>query len=271
MEHPGGRGGIMVTDNPVEVLGLFRKHIAKNGSYTAGLCLSDEWQTKEQILNCVLGVRYIPEPNSGTEAARSIWRDVKDGRVPDDLVDKMIASLRDLDDVTRNAYRRFAHGQEPISNPQSIFLHASTEQSPNPNSRVTLIQSRDALGVNQSQLNWQLLRIDKQTIKITVRRVTEELARLNLARVKVDDWLLDDTNEWTWGPGEGGGYHHMGTTRMANLPEQGVVDSDCKVHGLDNLYIAGSSVFPTSGFANPTLTIVALALRLARQLQSRLA
>jgi choline dehydrogenase-like flavoprotein len=63
----------------------------------------------------------------------------------------------------------------------------------------------------------------------------------------------------------------MGTTRMANLPEQGVVDSDCKVHGLDNLYIAGSSVFPTSGFANPTLTIVALALRLARQLQSRLA
>jgi choline dehydrogenase-like flavoprotein len=67
-----------------------------------------------------------------------------------------------------------------------------------------------------------------------------------------------------------GGKHHIGTTRMHADPKQGVVDPDCRIHGLANLYVAGSSVFPTSGYANPTLTIVALALRLADHLKVRL-
>ena len=68
-----------------------------------------------------------------------------------------------------------------------------------------------------------------------------------------------------------GGNHHLGTTRMASDPKAGVVDADCRVHGVANLYIAGSSVFPTGGCANPTLTIVALALRLADYIKARLA
>jgi choline dehydrogenase-like flavoprotein len=64
--------------------------------------------------------------------------------------------------------------------------------------------------------------------------------------------------------------HHMGTTRMSRDPRHGVVDADSRVHGIENLYVAGSSVFPTSGSANPTLTIVALALRLARRIESAL-
>jgi choline dehydrogenase-like flavoprotein len=60
-----------------------------------------------------------------------------------------------------------------------------------------------------------------------------------------------------------GGWHHMGTTRMSDDPAKGVVDSDCRVHGLSNLYIAGPSVFPTGGYANPCLTMLALTMRLA--------
>ena len=67
-----------------------------------------------------------------------------------------------------------------------------------------------------------------------------------------------------------GGHHQMGTTKMGGSAQQGVVDSDCRVFGLDNLYIAGSSVFPTVGYANPTLTLVALAVRLAARLDSTL-
>jgi choline dehydrogenase-like flavoprotein len=63
----------------------------------------------------------------------------------------------------------------------------------------------------------------------------------------------------------------MGTTRMATAPDRGVVDTDCRVHGMDNLWIAGSSVFPSSGCSNPTLTLIALALRLADHLRERLA
>ena len=64
--------------------------------------------------------------------------------------------------------------------------------------------------------------------------------------------------------------HHMGTTRMADDPREGVVDRHCKVHGIDNLHIAGSSVFPTGSWAFPTFTIIALSLRLAEQLRTRL-
>ena len=82
------------------------------------------------------------------------------------------------------------------------------------------------------------------------------------------DWLTDDGTSW---PDDlFGGHHHMGTTRMAEDPRRGVVDADCRVYGVRNLYVAGSSVFPTSGAANPTLTVVALALRLADHLQGSL-
>ena len=65
--------------------------------------------------------------------------------------------------------------------------------------------------------------------------------------------------------------HHMGTTRMHPDPAEGVVDADGRVHGLSNLYIAGCSVFPTSGIGNPTLTLLALAMRLSDHLKRRLA
>jgi choline dehydrogenase-like flavoprotein len=85
------------------------------------------------------------------------------------------------------------------------------------------------------------------------------------------DWLLADPVRF---PGVDadivGGMHHMGTTRMADDPRHGVVDRDCRVHGLDNLFVGGSSVFATPGHANPTYTIVQLALRLADHLVGRL-
>ena len=73
-----------------------------------------------------------------------------------------------------------------------------------------------------------------------------------------------------WQDGIIGGPHHMGTTRMSADPRRGVVDADCRVHSVDNLYIAGSSVFATSGHANPSFTLIALALRLADTLRKRL-
>jgi choline dehydrogenase-like flavoprotein len=95
------------------------------------------------------------------------------------------------------------------------------------------------------------------------------VGRQGLGRVKLPEWLLNDATG-VWPKALVGGAHHMGTTRMAEDPRLGVVDKNCLVHGLENLYIAGSSVFPTGGFANPTLTIVELALRLAQYLKQNL-
>jgi len=87
------------------------------------------------------------------------------------------------------------------------------------------------------------------------------MGRTGTGRVQIRDWLLSDDRSWP--SFISGGWHHMGTTRMSADPKQGVVDANCKVHGVSNLFITGSSVFPTGGYANPTLTIIALAIRLA--------
>ena len=78
------------------------------------------------------------------------------------------------------------------------------------------------------------------------------------------------TNDESW-DSVVGSYHHMGTTRMSTNPSQGVVNENCQVHGISNLYVAGSSVFPTSGLSNPTLTLIALAIRLADHLKETMA
>jgi choline dehydrogenase-like flavoprotein len=133
------------------------------------------------------------------------------------------------------------------------------EQPPQPESRVTLSPDRDPLGVNRLVLDW---RIANEVVRSVLR--LQELLGIEIERRGVGQLL----------PGEGeprftDASHHMGTTRMSNDPKRGVVDGDCKVHGLANLYVAGSSVFPSSGHANPTLTIVALVLRLAQHLRHR--
>jgi choline dehydrogenase-like flavoprotein len=99
--------------------------------------------------------------------------------------------------------------------------------------------------------------------------VDGELRRLGLGALESAEWLKSD--DLLWADDLVGGHHHMGTTRMSASPSDGVVDADCKMHGLDNLYVAGGSVFPTASFVNPTFTILCLALRLADHVRARLA
>jgi choline dehydrogenase-like flavoprotein len=137
-----------------------------------------------------------------------------------------------------------------------------TEQSPNPQSRVRLSQEKDDLGRNRIQLDWRLAPMDIRSIIRSQEIIDTELRRAGLGRLQIA--LSDETEV----QGVEGGWHHMGTTRMHVNASQGVVDADCRLHGMDNLFIAGPSVFPTSGYANPVLTIVALSIRLADKLKT---
>lgn len=152
-------------------------------------------------------------------------------------------------------------------------LIGQSETAPNPDSRVTLSNDLDELGLRQVNLNWQLSEIDLRTQAAMATAFGTEMARLEFARLRVDDWVTDQN--WATAVGREdepltGTAHHIGTTRMANNVNEGVVNSECAVHGIPNLYVASSSVFPTTGFANPTLTIVALAIRIADQLKKQL-
>jgi choline dehydrogenase-like flavoprotein len=133
---------------------------------------------------------------------------------------------------------------------------------------VLLDGERDALGMPRIRLDWRLTDLDRRSLLRTHEALAKEFGRTGLGRIQIEAWLQDDKAGWS--DELSGGYHPMGTTRMADDPRRGVVDRHCRVHGLTNLYVAGSSVFPTGGSANPTLTIVALALRLAEHLKAEL-
>jgi len=129
---------------------------------------------------------------------------------------------------------------------------------------VTLTDERDALGLRRVNLDWQLHEFDKQSLFRSINLLAEELGKSTRGRLRL---MLDENVPWQTMMGGG---HLMGTTRMSGNPEDGVVDRDGKVHDKDNLFIAGSSVFASSGVANPTLTIMALARRLAAHLKEQL-
>jgi choline dehydrogenase-like flavoprotein len=150
----------------------------------------------------------------------------------------------------------------PTSLGVRMGVGCACEQTPNRNSRVSLSEQTDALGLRQARLDWQLTEQDRRSLIANIEALGREFAATGIGRLRP---LLADDGRWE--PMVGGGSHHMGTTRMSDDPKQGVVDRNGRVHGLDNLYIAGSSIFPTSGSANPTLNILALAYRLADHLE----
>jgi choline dehydrogenase-like flavoprotein len=153
-------------------------------------------------------------------------------------------------------------GTAHADRPSRIYrLGVVAEQRPNPESRVLLTTERDALGQRKVAVDLRLTSLDVRSIDKSLRLFAIELARCGSGRAQLD--AFDPSSPMTLVG------HHMGTTRMADDPRRGVTDADGRIHGVDNLYVAGSSLFPTAGFANPTVTIVALALRLVEHLAVR--
>lgn len=152
----------------------------------------------------------------------------------------------------------------PATARRSVYF--MIEHTPNRDSRITVSrEQRDELGLPRVHLDMRYGEPEFDTIAAAIGCLASELGRLDIGRVR---WAgrRDQLVECMSSPSR----HHMGATRMARSPQQGVVDEQCRVHGVDNLYIAGSSVFPTSGIANPTLTLLALAFRLGDHLAGAL-
>jgi choline dehydrogenase-like flavoprotein len=145
------------------------------------------------------------------------------------------------------------------SRSNTYTLRIDAEQVPNPDSRVTLGAERDASGSRRLHVDWRYSDIDVESLTQTSRLFDEALRASGTGRAR---WSTPTRLQATGG-------HHIGTTRMASDPASGVVDENCRVHGVANVFVASSSVFPTCSYANPTLTILALALRLGDHRASR--
>ena len=147
---------------------------------------------------------------------------------------------------------------------EMFALAAMSEQTANDASRITLSDRRDRYGLRLPVLEWRLNGTDIESAHRAIDLLGADLAASGLGEFIPSRPELDGRS-----PVVTGGWHHMGTTMMSADASRGVVDADCRVHGLQNLYVAGSSVFPTGGFANPTLSLVALSIRLGHHLSAQ--
>ncbi|HKU65236.1 MAG TPA: GMC family oxidoreductase [Rhizomicrobium sp.] len=180
---------------------------------------------------------------------------------------KMTASLTtveqpvDLDETGKAAVitTAIALGVD-ASNAKAYSLGCGLELLPDPNRRLTLTGEKDALGLPRLKLNMRMAEADFSLYHDTLKELGRQLLSSGTGMVKIN-------RRESWSENMDWGNHHLGTTRMHDDPKQGVVDANSQVHGLGNLYVAGSSVFPTYSASNPTLNLIALALRLADHLK----
>ena len=226
--------------------------------------LSPKVQREEKLLNCAA---FLDQPSSDQS-----WQALKRLVRPDTLqhgvnrAKDAAAVVGALPRLVANAYRRVARRQGPILKADELLLSCLVEQSPDPASRVTLAQKTDALGMPLLRVDWRVGELERRSVLRLSELIGRGLRQSGLPEHSPNIQLLDDAN---WRSQFIDRAHPSGTTRMSDSPKTGVVDRNCKIHEVGGLYITGSSVFPTAGHANPTLTIVALAIRIADWLKRR--
>jgi choline dehydrogenase-like flavoprotein len=255
--------------SPAEVIPKDNKSLAakvllvRKGSHrwSQKLRLSDTRQSRDQVLNATASVEFDFDDQEILEPLSRIYRAVKAGRWSQIHGADIISLLRNPLGVIGNGAMHFGYAIPRILQLRRIRLSCISEQAPNRHSRVQLSDTLDPLGVARAKTDWRLTALEHKTIENLVKVCRDEFARLGLAEIVPQGWLEHNNAEWT-------NYvspilHPSGTARMASDPKSGVVDENCRVFEVRNLYVASSAVFPTSGSANPALTIASLAIRLA--------
>jgi len=248
--------------------------VAANGTHVAAqLTLAPEIQRRERLLNARIWLWSV-FPGEQTPAAEAI---VRMKHRLHSKIDSQHGFWRDLLTMMRQPWDSLnfiAARQMPVWFMKELQfqlikeaqLQMICEPTPNPDSRVMLSTERDRLGMPRARVDWRLDDQVKRTFDRSLEIVADELRVAGVADVTLDAPLVGRD----WPKSLEGTWHHMGTTRMHESPRQGVVDRDCRIHGMSNMYVAGSSVFPTAGANFPTFTLVALSLRLADHLVGRL-
>lgn len=295
MDHPSARIGWFSRESVDPIVKKFGFCGVRSGGrmhmFMHGLALTPSIQEREGLGNTALYFMMERAPNDPWDALKRLMRKTSEKPARDilSLVSgagwiakgagmRVLASdstpkpLKDL--ITNTAIRywpnfvaeEYQNGGVPHKL-TGISVEAITEQRPNPHSRVTLSERTDRFGVPVAKVDWRLGEEDRRGLLRIAQLARDMLQQESLPVPELEDWVFRHQ------PSEGtiiDMAHTLGTTRMSDHPRGGVVDRNCQVHGVNGLYIAGGSIFPTSGHANPTLMILAFAIRLADMIKFEL-
>lgn len=295
MDHVGARVGsvpIAAVDAIVRKFGFFGVlHNGRSHMFMHGMALTDEAQADEHLLNAA--VYFLPHraaDNPWDALKRLLRRDstaigqdilatlrgsgilakgigtklLTDDHLPAWLKNMIVnAAIRLIPNVAAD---EFASRGVPHKL-TGLDLDAICEQIPNPASRITLSSRQDRFGTPLAKVDWRIADAERRTLARIARLGRTGLIDAGLPAPMLASWIDSNVPEDCAIIDMG---HTLGTTRMAASERAGVVDANCKIYGVANLYVAGGSVFATSGHANPTLMMLALSLRLADHLRARM-
>ena len=295
MNHPKNYHGVIRLAQPVQELPYHFGCLHHGYAGYAGLRLSEARQAELGLLNSY--VRFEPlfpwSDNRGVEAfvlvaKRSTgllrrWKQRREGEVvamrdysetgdDSELQNERksvlgwigigVLVLLNVVVVARYLASRLLQGRAPVI--RNVRLRNFMEMEPHPDNRVTLGEAADAFGQKLPVVRHQTTALDRRSLVALHAALADELRANGFGTLESSLAELAAGDEW---PINQDASHHMGTTRMGRDPESSVVDANCRLHGAENVYVAGASVLPTSGCANPTFTLVALAIRLADHLR----
>jgi choline dehydrogenase-like flavoprotein len=281
MDHLNVFAGALVPASPalLHTSALYDLRPVAGAWIMAKLNLSATTQRRERLLNAGVRVEARPDPTLARAwtALYDTKRSLTRRSLPRDPVSKaaaVVPALPRLALVAADALRRYGprsllswpdrgrYGWSERSGKWRGFttfnLELQLETAPDPENRVLLTEERDRFGQPLAGVRWRWTELDKASLLKTCTLLAAGLSAAGIGTLRFPE---GEPQAWVTSPA--GAFHNLGATRMSDDPAHGVVDPDCRVHGVENLFVAGSSVFPTGGYANPTLTIVALSLRLA--------
>ena len=265
-EHPNATVGYLIGKNAKNVYANHAiKYLDGNRAVKAGLGIKIETREKFGLLNGIISIWPIPIESKTFSRARSLLQLLKNRELSFKTLFTAIMVMPSIPLLVPHIYKRFKGRPINVIHEINRFdVRLMSETYPNTESCVNLIDDLDTLGIKRASLNWQLSSKDRHSFIEIAKLAKNHFEKEEDVELVLHDWIFDETKDWTSYINTNGHYgHHMGTTKMGSSSLNSVVDQNSKVHSMDNLYIAGSSVFPTFGYANPTLTIVALSIKLA--------
>jgi choline dehydrogenase-like flavoprotein len=216
---------------------------------SAELAIAEKVQIENKILNGTASLNSLSFSRH-SKSRMETWQDEDPRKASENMFSNWEQAAKEAEKDNKGS---ISHAYE---------LSTRIEQAPNPNSRITIGPEKDELGVPRANLHWELTALDKRSVRRIYQLIGQQIGIAGIGRVNLLEFLRDE-NDNSFPDTTNGGWHHMGTTRMNTDPKKGVVNENCQVHGINNLHVAGSGCYPTSGAPNPTLTLVALSLRLS--------
>lgn len=259
MDHLRGQVASFKLTDTNRLMKYFGHFRARGKLFESGIQLSPRVQREEFLLNCAA---WIGETVADDDPWYSVVRFLRrkgNGR------DALNILLRG-DLIARGAYDYFLRRRGLMRKLTRVGLDCMCEQRPDPDSRITLSDRQDRHGVRLPRIDWRVSHDEARCMRRIAELAVEKFPRLGLPAPVLDQWVRDGGMPPESFQDVG---HPTGSTRMSDDPRTGVVDANCQVYGVHGLFIAGSSIFPTAGHANPTQMIVAMALRLADHLIQR--